>query len=93
MSDATYIAISKLVAGDKITVTMVDGAQHLGDYAGCDGVHLMVESQASRRGVACLVLGIKTIKAHAAVGPCATFAGTARRCTSCGMLARVHVGA
>lgn len=83
-------SIDQLRIGDKITVTMVDGTSRLGDYAGCERGHLLVESQASRTGTACLVAGIAKIEKHDIAGPCGNFAGTGTRCTTCRMRKAMH---
>jgi hypothetical protein len=77
--------------GEQVTVTMVDGTIRTGMFQDKCGLHIRVESQAGQCGSLMLVQGIKTLVNHGVPsGPCGQFTGTARRCTTCGMLAKVH---
>jgi hypothetical protein len=85
------IAGTQVSRGHQVTVTMVDGTVRTGILKDRCGLHIRVENSASRCGSLMLVSGVADLVNHGVpTGPCGEFAGTARRCTTCGMAARVH---
>lgn len=85
------VAGTQVSKGEQVTVTMVDGTVRTGIFKDRAGLHIRVENQASQSGSLLLASGVATLVNHGApTGPCGRFTGTARRCATCGMAARVH---